>query len=59
MNVENKKLLKDIVFSVLFVAGEGVEKAFIAEKLNITEKELDAALEELQKTYSKLFFYCA
>ena len=52
MNVENKKLLKDIVFSVLFVAGEGVEKPFIAEKLNITEKELDSALEELQKTYS-------
>ena len=46
MNVENKKLLKDIVFSVLFVAGEGVEKPFIAEKLNITEKELDSALEE-------------
>lgn len=52
MNVENKKLLKDIIFSVLFVAGEGVEKPFIAEKLNITEKELDTALEELQKTYS-------
>lgn len=52
MIVEDKKKLADIIFSVLFVAGEGVEKSFIAEKLNLTEKELDNALAELQKTYS-------
>lgn len=51
MNVENKKNLKDIVFSILFVAGEGIEKSFITEKLNITEKELDKALKELQEIY--------
>ncbi|MGN1201069.1 MAG: SMC-Scp complex subunit ScpB [Candidatus Caccovivens sp.] len=52
MNVENKKQLKDIVLSILFVAGEGLERSFILEKLNITEKELDDAIEQLQKTYS-------
>ncbi len=52
MNVENKNNLKDIVLSVLFVAGEGIEKSFIAEKLNLTEKELDKVVDELEKTYS-------
>lgn len=52
MNVENKENLNEILFSVLFVAGEGVEKAFIAEKLNLTEKEIDVAIKELQKKYS-------
>ncbi len=52
MNVENKNNLKDIVLSILFVAGEGIEKDFILQKLNITEKELDKAIEELKKEYS-------
>lgn len=51
MNIENKENIKDIVLSVLFVSGEGIEKPFIAEKLNITEKELDKAVEELKKIY--------
>lgn len=52
MNVENKNNLKDIVLSILFVAGEGIEKDFILQKLNITEKELDKAIDELKKEYS-------
>lgn len=52
MNVENKENLKDIVLSVLFVAGEGIEKFFIAEKLNLTEEEIDKVVEELKKDYS-------
>lgn len=52
MIIENKNDLKDIVLSVLFVAGEGIEKPFIAEKLGISEKELDKAIEELKKIYS-------
>lgn len=52
MNVENKNNLKDIVLSILFVAGEGIEKDFILQKLNITEKELDKAIEELKKEYA-------
>lgn len=47
----DKKHLKDIIFSVLFVAGEGVEKSFIAEKLNIKEKDVDKAIEELKNEY--------
>lgn len=52
MNVENKKNLKEIVLAILFVAGDGIEKDFILQKLNITEKELDNAIEELKKEYN-------
>ena len=51
MEKEFKKNLKDIVLSVLFVAGEGIEKSFIAEKLDITEKELDKVLDELKAEF--------
>ncbi|MDE6583499.1 MAG: SMC-Scp complex subunit ScpB [Clostridia bacterium] len=52
MNIENKNELKEIILSVLFVAGEGIEKSFILEKINITEKELDKAIKELQEEYN-------
>ena len=35
----------------MVVAGDGVEKSFIAEKLNITEKEVQKAVDELAKTF--------
>lgn len=50
MEIEKKKL-KDIVLSVLFVAGEGVEKSFIAEKLGVSEKDVEKSVEELKKEY--------
>lgn len=49
--MEEKKNLKEIVFSVLFVAGEGIERDFIAQKLGISSKELDKVIEELKKEY--------
>lgn len=49
--MEDKTNLKEIIFSVLFVAGEGIEKPFIAEKLNIKESEVDKAIKELSETY--------
>ncbi|MBR1890150.1 MAG: SMC-Scp complex subunit ScpB [Clostridia bacterium] len=52
MKIENKKLVKDIVFSVLFVAGEGIEKDFIAEKLELSAKEVDKIIEQLKEEYS-------
>ena len=52
MKIENKKQIKDIIFSVLFVAGEGVEKEFIAEKLELSMKDVDKAIEELKKDYA-------
>ncbi len=49
MDLQDKKNLKDIVLSILFVAGEGIEKDFIIQKLGVSEKELDKAIEELKK----------
>lgn len=44
--------LKEIVLSVLFVAGEGVEKNFIAEKLNVSTEQIDKVIEQLKKEYN-------
>ncbi len=52
MIVENKKELKEIVLSILFVSGDGLDKDFILQKLEITPKELDEAIEELCKEYN-------
>lgn len=52
MLVENKKELKEIVLSILFVAGDGLDKDFILQKLEITPKELDEAIDELCKEYN-------
>lgn len=52
MKIENKNSLKEIIFSILFVSCEGLEKEFILQKLEITPKELDAVIDELCKEYS-------
>lgn len=52
MNMLDLKNLKEILHSILFVAGDGIEKSFIAEKLDISKKDLDKALEELKKDLS-------
>ncbi len=52
MKVENKKQLKEIVLSILFVAGDGLDKDFILQKLEITPKELDEAINELCAEYN-------
>ena len=44
--------LKEVVLSVLFVAGDGIEKPFLAEKLEVSEKEIDKAIEALKEEYS-------
>ena len=49
--MEENVNLKEIIFSILFVAGEGIEKSFIAEKLNISEKKVEEAIDELKKEY--------
>lgn len=51
MKIENKKNIKDVILSVLFVAGEGVEKEFIAEKLELSAKDVDKAVAQLQEEY--------
>ncbi len=52
MKVENKKELKEIILSILFVSGDGLDKDFILQKLEISPKELDSVIEELCKEYS-------
>ena len=44
--------LKDVLYSILFVAGDGIEKSFIAEKLQVSQKELDKAIAELKEELS-------
>ena len=44
--------LKEVLLSVLFVAGDGVEKSFLAEKLEVSEKEIDRAVEELKGEFT-------
>ena len=52
MKVENKKDLKEIILSILFVAGNGLDKEFILQKLEITPKELEEVIDELCKEYN-------
>ncbi len=52
MNILDEKNLKEILYSILFVAGDGIERSFIAEKLDISKKDLDKAIEELKKELS-------
>ncbi len=44
--------LKDVIYSILFVAGDGVEKGFLAEKLGVSEKNIEKAIAELEKELS-------
>lgn len=44
--------LKDVLFSILFVAGDGIEKSFLSEKLQVSQKELEKALQELKNDLS-------
>lgn len=44
--------LEDIILSTLFVAGEGIDISFIAEKLDIDIKLIKKAIEKLEKRLS-------
>ena len=44
--------LKEIIKAVLFVAGEGVEKSLLAEKLDVDLSKIEYVLSELKKEYS-------
>ena len=51
-NIETIINLKEVVLSILFVAGEGIEKDFIAEKLDVTKKELDGVIAQLKEEFN-------
>jgi segregation and condensation protein B len=44
--------LKEVVLSVLFVAGDGVEKDFMAEKLEVSVREIDKAIASLKEEFA-------
>lgn len=44
--------LKEVLYSILFVAGDGIEKSSLIEKLEVSEKELNKAIEELKEELS-------
>ena len=44
--------LKEVLKAILFVAGDGVEKDLLAEKLELSIKELNEVVEELKEEYS-------
>lgn len=45
--------LENIIEAILFVAGGPVEKSIIMEKLQITKKELESAINKVDKKYSE------
>lgn len=45
--------LEDVIFGILFVAGEGVDVNFIAEKLEVDCKKIKKAIDVLEKKLSK------
>ena len=47
-----KKKIEDVIASILFTAGFGVEKKDLIEKLQITEDQLNKAIEKLKEKYS-------
>lgn len=50
--MKNSEKLTNIIESILFVSGTQVAVSDITDKLGITEKELNAAVTELQKKYN-------
>lgn len=44
--------LENILEGLLFVAGDGVEKGYIMEKLGVTDKEITKAIDKLKSKYS-------
>ncbi len=51
-SIDTTMNLKEVVLSVLFVAGDGIEKEFLAEKLEVSVKEINKAVDELKEIYS-------
>lgn len=49
--LKNKKL-EDVIASILFTAGFGIERKELIEKLEITENQLNKAIDKLKEKYS-------
>ena len=51
--IDTKYNLKEVLRAILFVAGDGVEKEYLASKLDVTMKELEKAVCDLEDECSK------
>lgn len=51
-NIDTIMNLKEVVLGVLFISGDGIERDFLAEKLDVDKKSLDKAIEELKSEFS-------
>jgi len=51
-NIETILNLKEVVLSVLFVAGDGIEKDFLAEKLEVSKKDIEGVISKLKEEYT-------
>lgn len=49
--IDTEYNLKEVIKSILFVAGEGIEKSLIAEKLDVDLSKVEYALSELKKEF--------
>lgn len=52
-NLLNNYNLSEIIEGILFVSGEGIDKNFIAEKLEVDIKDLEEAVDVLKQKYNK------
>lgn len=52
-NLDTEYNLKEVIKSILFVAGEGIEKSVIAEKLDVDVSKVNYAISEIKKEFCK------
>ena len=45
--------LKEVVKAILFVSGEGIDKSFLAEKLEVEESKIEYVISQLKEEFSK------
>lgn len=51
-NIDTIMNLKEVVLGVLFISGDGIERDFLAQKLDVDKKSLDKAIDELKAEYN-------
>ncbi len=52
MKIDSNYDVADVLFSILFCSGDGLEKEFIAEKLELSVKEIEKAIEKLKERFA-------
>ncbi|MGN1227377.1 MAG: SMC-Scp complex subunit ScpB, partial [Christensenellales bacterium] len=52
LDILKGKKLEEVLAGILFVSGDGIEIADIKEKLSLTDKEMNNAIEKLKEKFS-------